>query len=343
VAIGAAALCQAPDALVPTWKPRAGRCRIVTALRVHLFGSVRVSIPGRPDVRLTHRLQPLLAYLLVERRRAHPREALAGLFWGDHSEERARACLNTALWRLRALLEPTPVPRGTYLRTTASGEIAFNTESDYWLDVAVFERYVTRAIARPVHRLDPEDAHRLEVVLRLHTAELLEGCFDDWAVRERARVEGLYVGALEHLMRHSRARGDLHSAMEHGQRILRDDPLREDVHRELMELYAEDGRGAEAVKQFDTCRSTLGNELGIAPAPDTRALYARLIRENGDSRSAEASVDVAPALDAAVDELGGAVAGLRQAHEALERALENVARAATNPSLVSEPRRRRDA
>jgi len=335
VAIGAAALCPASDALAWT--------RSVTALRVHLFGSVRVSTPGRPDVRLTHGLQTLLAYLLLERRRAHSREALTGLFWGDHSEERARACLNTALWRLRAVLEPAPVPRGTYLRTTASGEIAFNTESDYWLDVAVFERYVTRAVARPVERLEPEEAHRLEVVLRLHTAELLEGCFDDWAVRERAQVEGLYVSALEHLMRHRRARGDLRSAIEHGRRILREDPLREDIHRELMELYAEDGRAAEAVKQYDACRSMLGSELGIAPGADTRTLYARLIRENGDSGGAQASVDVVPALGPAVDELGGAVADLRQAHEALERAVENVARAVKGPSLVSEPRRRGEA
>jgi DNA-binding SARP family transcriptional activator len=334
VATGAAALCPASDALV--------QARTVTALRVHLFGSVRVSTPGRSDVRLTHGLQTLLAYLLLERRRVHPREALTGLFWGDHSEERARACLNTALWRLRAVLEPAPVPRGTYLRTTASGEIAFNTESDYWLDVAVFERYVSRAIARPADRLELDEAHRLELVLRLHTAELLEGCFDDWAVRERARFEGLYVSALEHLMRHGRARGDLRGAIEHGRRILREDPLREDIHRELMELYAEDGRPAEAVKQYDACRSMLGNELGIAPGADTRTLYARLIRENGDSRGAETSVDVAPALGTAVVELGGAVASLRHAHEALERAVENVARAVRTPSPVSEPRGSRE-
>jgi DNA-binding SARP family transcriptional activator len=312
-------------------RTHADRISRMTALRMQLFGCVRVSVAGRVDARLTPALQTLLAYLLVERNRAHPREALAGLFWGDHPEERARACLNTALWRLRAILEPPSVPRGSYLRTTASGEIGFNTESDYWLDVAVFERQVIRVIGRSVHQLHSQEAHRLEVVLRLHTAEFLEGCYEDWAVRERARLEGLYVSALEHLMRYRHACGDLCSAIELGRRILREDPLREDIHRELMELYAEDGRAAEAVKQYDACRSMLGDELGISPGADTRTLYARLIRENGDLPNGEAVAEAAPDLGAVVDELGGAVHGLRQALEVLDRVLESVAKAVDLP------------
>src|SRR5207244_6535201 len=124
-------------------------------------------------------------------------------------------------WRRRAVLEPPGTARGTYLTTTPSGDVAFNAESDYWLDLAVFERQVERVVALPPDEVDAEEVDRLDVVLRLHTAELLEGCFDEWALRERARVEGLYVGGLEHLMRYHRARGDTRGAIQDAQRILR--------------------------------------------------------------------------------------------------------------------------
>ena len=114
------------------------------ALRIQLFGTVQVSHDGRPqDARLIHAVQSLLAWLLLHRRKTHARETLAGLFWGEQDEARARSCLSTALWRLRQVLEPEGIPRGTYL-IAQSDAVGFNCASDYWLDVAAFEEGVGR-------------------------------------------------------------------------------------------------------------------------------------------------------------------------------------------------------
>jgi DNA-binding SARP family transcriptional activator len=77
-------------------------------LRIYLFGTVQVSHDGRADAeaRLIHAVQALLAYLLLHRKKAHAREVLGGIFWGEHTDARARSCLSTALWRLRQVLEP---------------------------------------------------------------------------------------------------------------------------------------------------------------------------------------------------------------------------------------------
>jgi DNA-binding SARP family transcriptional activator len=37
-----------------------------------------------------------LAYLLLQRHRSYARDALAGLFWADYSQERARSSLNVS-------------------------------------------------------------------------------------------------------------------------------------------------------------------------------------------------------------------------------------------------------
>jgi DNA-binding SARP family transcriptional activator len=311
-------------------------------LRVHLLGGVRISDRGRPEVRLTHTLQLLLAYLLLERRRTHPRDALAGLLWADFPEERARACLNTALWRLRCALEPPGTRRGAYLVTTAVGDVGFNSSSDHWLDVAVLERDLSRVLGIPPERLTPDDAHRLELVLRLYTGDLLEGCFDDWALRERGRLAALYVRGLEHAMRYHRRRGNAQRSIDYADQILRRDGIREDIHRELMELYDAAGERARAIRQYADCRNDLGRELGIFPGPETQALFRRLLDEAGGDGS------VAPPLDGdalaglthAMGELTGAAERLRRARADLERLLGRLQ--AQAGAVVSGPRDRRE-
>ena len=116
----------------------------MSILTVSLFGSMQVSSDrGSVEIKLTRTISTLLAYLLLERHRMHPREILAELFWGDHNQENARNCLNTAVWRLRRSLESRQFSYTQYI-LTSDGEIGFNRDSDYWLDVAVFEDQVNR-------------------------------------------------------------------------------------------------------------------------------------------------------------------------------------------------------
>src|SRR5687767_4284807 len=103
-------------------------------MKVFLFGGVRIAHDDQPaDPRATKSIQALLAFLVIHRHHPHRRDVLAGLFWGDSSESRARSCLSTALWRLRAVLEPQGIPRGTYLRIGPADEVGIDPRSDLWL------------------------------------------------------------------------------------------------------------------------------------------------------------------------------------------------------------------
>ena len=146
----------------------------MSSLRIFHFGGFQIAHhhSGKADTKITRSAQGLLAYLLLFRQRIHPREALASLFWGEYSEERARSCLSTALWRVRRVLEPHGVPRGTYLLTTPMGEIGFNQQSDYWLDVAVFEKRVSRVLAKSIQAMEAADAIALERSLELCEGKL---------------------------------------------------------------------------------------------------------------------------------------------------------------------------
>jgi len=283
----------------------------MSILRVFLFGSVRLRHEVESfDVKLTSGVQSLLAYLLLQRNRVHSRETLAGIFWGDYEKERARSCLNTALWRLRGALEPKGIPQGTYLITTPAGEIGFNPESDYWLDIAAFEAKAVLSLTKPPQALGGAEAGELENVLKLYTCDLLEGFYSDWALRERERLRSLYLNSVASLMYYYKHQGAYEASLNCGLEILRHDPLREQIHREVMGLYLESGQRALAARQYDMCCQILAKELGIPPMEETRALYFQIKLETG--------------LGLTSSSVEGELAGLQQALQQLRLVMQGV-------------------
>ena len=251
------------------------------ALRICLLGVMRITHDEWPmETRLSRTVKELLAYLTLFRHRIHAREVLAGLFWGDHSDDRARSCLSTALWRLRKVLEPGDVPRGTYLLTTAAGDIGFNRESEHWLDIDVFEQHGRRILARPYQSLTHMEVRQLENALKLYRGELLEGFYEEWALRERERLRSVYLHSLAHLLQYYRHKKVYKKGLACGHKILDLDPLREEIHREMMRLYYRNGQRALALRQFDNCSSILEKELGVPPMEETQLLRIRIFNRS---------------------------------------------------------------
>jgi DNA-binding SARP family transcriptional activator len=252
----------------------------MVALRISLLGVMRVSQGDEPIEDKLHRaVKGLLAYLVLFRR-AHAREVLLDLFWGEYSEERARKCLNTALWRLRKALEPGGVPRGTYLITTTAGKIGFNRRSNYVLDVAEFEKHTQKALAQPYTALTAVEARTLEDALSLYTGCLLEGFYDDWVLRERERLYSLELRGLAHLLKYHRHHKAYQNALACGQKILDLDPLREEIHREMMRLHRANRQRTLAIRQYETCCRILDEDLSVGPMEETRLLHDQICNQN---------------------------------------------------------------
>jgi hypothetical protein len=74
-----------------------------SGIRIELFGQFRVAANGVPlAVPVTHRMQALLAYLLLNAGSSVPRQRLAFLFWPDTTEPQARTNLRQLLHHLRS-------------------------------------------------------------------------------------------------------------------------------------------------------------------------------------------------------------------------------------------------
>jgi DNA-binding SARP family transcriptional activator len=290
-------------------------------LKIYLFGCPQVAYDGEVcgKVRLTRAIQLLLAYLLINRHRMHSREVLAGLFWGDYSQDKARGCLNTALWRLRRALEPSGIPNGTYLVSNTSGEIGFNPESSYWLDVAIFEELIEKNMKQSIHLIDSTNILEIENALQLYQGDLLEGVFQDWALQRREHLRMLYLKALAFLVQYYNHTEEYDYSLACAQKILELEPLREEVHREVMNLYLVLGQRSQALRQYDICRTLLAAELGISPMEETQSLYARIMAEQAQRAAGDDGGSAS--LQQAIQQLHKATHALEQAQSQLQNAM----------------------
>jgi DNA-binding SARP family transcriptional activator len=270
-------------------------------LRLDLFGAMKVHV-GAATVQLNGKPASLLAYLAMAHGQFFSRNELTLTLWCDQSAGTSSGCFNTALWRLRRVL---PTSEAKLVISDRGGAIGLNPELPLQLDVREFERCITPTLAKPLAQCDHKDIAPLRQGLNLYRGDLLAGFTDEWAVREREKNHRLQLNALSRLMQLSARAQDWSDSISCAQTILDQDPLREDIHRELMALYLHSGQRALALRQFESCRTALKRELAIAPMPETQQLYQHIANaavSHHPLHHAHAHLRALTALTQAVDE-----------------------------------------
>lgn len=246
-----------------------------------------VNVLGEPQVLLddvpiqsfeSDKVRALLAYLVVESDRPHSREALIGLLWSECTEEAARHNLSQALFNLRlALGDHTAKP--PYLLISRSS-IQFNQESDYSLDLALFNNLFARGDKK---RNQENAVSALEKMVDLYQGEFLKHFyiadsteFEDWIVVQRETSRQQMMSALTYLANEHELLGDYQAACRYAEKQLNLDPWREEAHYQIMRFLALDGQRSAALAQFENCKNVLATELGVEPSAKTRELYEQI-------------------------------------------------------------------
>jgi DNA-binding SARP family transcriptional activator len=246
-------------------------------LQIYLLGTMQITeSDGRP-LPLTPTVQSLFAYLVLNRHQSHRRDVLIDVFWNGHPESKAKRCLSTALWRLHRELD------NELLDTSLQGEIRFDAGEHVWIDIANFESKAAMGLAKPLAAMELADVALLEAATALYRGELLVGYYDDWVLQERERLNLLYLRCLARLMAYFRLTQNWQQGIVYGRKILQVDPLREQIHRELMLLYLESGQHPLAIQQYHQCRRILAEEMGIEPMTETTTMYHNIILRNQDA------------------------------------------------------------
>jgi DNA-binding SARP family transcriptional activator len=252
-------------------------------LRVGLLGVFRISNTG---VRAWSELGPagrgLASYLFTFPDRPHRRERLADLFWPELNQERARAALNSAVWRVRRVLE-TVGTGDCGLRTIGSDVVLEKSE---WLeiDARVLEEIANITIKEPTSLSSPGFMDRTTSALARYEGPFLDGVDGTWILEERERLHSLFVRTAMHVVRRLGAEAHYCAAIDLARFVLKYDPYREELVRYLLCLFLLDEQRATAIRHYDQWSASLKRELGIAPLPATQALIEdiRVIQCGGD-------------------------------------------------------------
>lgn len=252
----------------------------VPVLHVQLFGqlsiarrdgtavSAAVDIGGRPG--------GLLAFLSLGQGHYYTRHELIEVLWADQPDTTRSGTFNTTLWRLRKALQRPPLAQDGLIVCDRRGAVGVPSDAQLQLDVAEFARLVEPGLARPLEQLGAEDVANLKRGVALYRDDMLTGFADEWALRERELQRRRCLNALARLMHVAVLQQDLDGAIDWARQILDRDPLREDIHRELMRLLLASGQRALALRQYECCRDVLRRELAIQPMRETLAVYQQI-------------------------------------------------------------------
>jgi predicted ATPase/class 3 adenylate cyclase/DNA-binding SARP family transcriptional activator len=247
-------------------------------LNLRLFGPFTLTREGESQPRLRLRKEQwLLALLALRHGEAVDRAWLAGTLWPDSDATLSLYNLRRVLSALRRALGSeavrllTPTPQTLRLDLTSAT-----------VDVVAFDAAIARG-----------DVASLEEAVALYRGPLLEECAEEWVLEERGAREQALLAALETLAADDLARSAPESAERRLRRAVAVDPLRESVHRALMQALAARGSLAAAVQVYRDLRLLLHRELNAEPDPLTRALYQTL-REGAQRKAAPGSWLLAP-------------------------------------------------
>ena len=142
--------------------------------------------------------------------------------------------------------------------------------------------------------IESDDPADLSGAAQLYRGPFLDGFdlhapeFDVWLRSVRQHHHERVIETLKKLLRHYMIAENLDRALTFGSHLLSLDPMREGVHRSLMELYLRQGRYIDALRQYEQCVAILHRELNIEPDAQTKKLHQQIVerrrRRHDDGR-----------------------------------------------------------
>lgn len=240
-------------------------------LRVEALGSFRVYRGGTeiaPRAWVSVKARDLLAYFINFRHEVIPLDRVLDSLW-PLDQGGSKTAFHTALYRCRRALR-SPDEAAKYILVEVG---------DYRLDVAQFEIDVDDfdTALQQASGAGPQQAAKwYRAALDLYHGEYMDNLYYDWVLPERARLRDQYLHALRELAALLARAGQVEEAISLTRQALREDPLLENTHCDLLRYLHQQGDRQGLARQWETLVKLLRDELGVEPLPATRRLFEQL-------------------------------------------------------------------
>ncbi len=256
-------------------------------LKFKVLGTLEVLQDGRHCTPTPPKVLRVLAVLLLRANRVVPVETLIEELWGDTPARTAITTTQTYIYQLRKLIG---------MRCSGSAEEILVTKWPGYLlrvpegalDVENFDQLVARGRTELNEGRPGDAAETLRQALALWTdsplANVPQGrILASYAAsleEQRMRALELRIQADGQLGRHSELIAELRA-------LVTEHPFNEWLHGQLIKALHQVGRRSEALRAYQSVRSTLHRELGLEPSAQLQRLQHEVL-VNGHRETASA-------------------------------------------------------
>jgi DNA-binding SARP family transcriptional activator len=223
--------------------------------------------------------QIILRYLVAQARHREKGEVLMDVLWPDDSPDVARHKLHCATSALRNSLNGHGSPqKGAGYLVHEDG--TYGLSSDATSDVDADQ--ILAAYMAGQRAGGQEAVAHYEAACLLYSGPFLpDDLYADWSHIRREQLSQAYLSMCSALANHFLDTAKLGAAADWALRVLAENRCDESAYRQLMRAYVGLGRRSEAIRQFRRCETMLETDLGVGPMPETRELFASILRGEG--------------------------------------------------------------
>ncbi len=248
------------------------------ALYITCFGRFEVKRQGTPVVLCSNRTgQFILRYLVAQSEHCATSDTLMTLLWPEDEPEVAQPRLHTTICALRRSLNYgyTCEPGCGYI-VCKSRTYCLSPAIQIHTDVDQFLYYYQSG-----RQISEERAALYEKACHLYTGPyLLEDKYADWSFLQREYLSRVYIDMCRTLTDHYLKVKSYEDAEKWATAALKEDHCDELAYRQLIQIYAAQGRRSEALQQYQRCERILREELAVQPLPETVHLCQMMLKSD---------------------------------------------------------------
>jgi DNA-binding SARP family transcriptional activator len=259
--------------LVRGWSDAAFGSRIYLAGDVAILAGDRLV---RQDEFPARQGRIVFAMLAGEHPDPVSQEAIGEELWGETPPRATGTALRALVSKLRSTLD-----RAGLAGALSGGEGAYRLElpAGTWVDLAAAVEGVHAAEAA-LRGGDLRTAIAMgRIAATIAERPLLVGADGPWVTGRRLQLQDVRLRALDCLAETWALHGDAAQAVRDARAAIAVDAFHEPSHRLLIRSLALVGDRAGALLAYDSLRSTLADELGADPSPETEAVFLEVVRE----------------------------------------------------------------
>jgi len=242
-------------------------------LEVYGFGRGHALANGMPITNWDGALPRNLFFFFMD----HPlvtRDEIFETFWPDLSVKEATNVFHVTKRKITERISMKITEDGNYELTQYNS--GFYMPSDKVVrhyDVGDFQEAVDKAL---VAGSEKEEVALLSRAIDIYKAPFLQTIEMKWVVERRETLRQLYAQALIGMARIYNRHNEDQRAIGFFTRALKETPEREDIHRQVMNLYLKLDMPDDALMQYRKLEQVLSDTLRIAPSRETRELYEQI-------------------------------------------------------------------